>query len=149
MATSEASALSVTTLTRRTYLRLDSLTQLEELQLICSISDTSLRRIAALPNLKAVDIQFTPVTDVGIQYLANAPSLTLVVLTGTSLTDNGLSTLAKTPSLRRVFAEKTSITAAGLSRFHELRADCTIQHDNGVIAAEQGRPPERRIGSDS
>lgn len=115
---------------------LDSLTQLEELKLMCSISDTSLRGIASLPNLQALDIQFTPVTDAGIQYLTQAPSLTLVVLTGTSLTDDGLLSLAKIRSLRRVFAEKTKITAAGVARFRELRPDCTIQHDNGLIGAE-------------
>ena len=123
---------------------LHDLAQLEELQLMCPITDDTLKEVATFPNLNALDVQFTDITDEGLRYLSAAPALRLVVLNGTSITDEGLSHLAEARTLENVFAEKTAISEVGLRNFHDRRPDCRIQYDKGVIAAEQTdeREPE-------
>ena len=123
---------------------LHKLAQLEELQLMCPITNDTLKEVASFQNLRALDVQHTAITDDGLRYLAAAPALRLVVLDGTSISDRGLSHLADIRTLANVFAEKTSISEDGAMEFHGRRPDCRIQYDDGVIAPEptDEREPE-------
>jgi hypothetical protein len=67
------------------------------------VSDAGLTHIAALPNLKELDLRGTNVTDEGLARLARLKNLNRVWLSGTRVTDAGVADLKwALPSVKEV-----------------------------------------------
>jgi hypothetical protein len=98
------------------------LTQIQALDLnSCdNVSDDGIEHIAALTNLRELQLADTKVTDAGLRYLKALTQLQTLTLSSTQVTDAGLEHLARLTALRELDLNHTKITGAGLRHLKAL-----------------------------
>ena len=74
------------------------------------------RIVRLLPQLKALDLSFTPVTDEALQRLAELPRLEWLNLYATRVSDAGLPWLNRLPKLKVLIVAETEMSVPGLAR---------------------------------
>ena len=83
------------------------------------ITDSGLRHLAGLTNLRWLYLAKTQVSDAGLVYLKNLSSLEELDLSETRITDDGLVHLEGLVSLRELDISNTDVTAAGVGKLQE------------------------------
>ncbi len=78
------------------------------------------RLVRLLPELKALDLSFTPITDQALQHLAELAQLEWLNLYATNVSDAGLPHLNRLSKLKVLIVAETEMSVPGLAR--ELRA---------------------------
>lgn len=84
------------------------------------IRDEQLSQLAALSDLKSLNLSNTGITDVGLNHLANLKKLKFLYLFGTRLTDSGMPSIATLPRLEVLCLDSTEITDLGLKTLEDL-----------------------------
>jgi hypothetical protein len=87
-----------------------------------SVSDSTLRHVAALDNLKALWLGNSRITDDGLAYLRGMNRLEQLWLGNTRVTDVGLVHLGSLRSLRDLSIGNTRVSDAGLVHLRGLRS---------------------------
>ena len=96
-------------------------TELEVLDLRESkLTDAGLAHVAALANLKWLNLDGVGVTDSGLENLKNLSSLEKLVLSNTAVTDAGLIHLHGLANLESLDLDGTTVTDAGLAHLVSL-----------------------------
>ncbi len=113
---------------------LDGLVGLEELSM-CYLTDSNLRLIARLPNLRSLDLCFcdSAITDAGMARLLSCGKLKTLLLDYTKVTDAALLTLAKRPDLESLSIGGTGVTADGLKNLKPFRNLTTLGVDSKLL----------------
>lgn len=121
--------------------------QIAELSLArTAISDAALAQLAAMPNLRDLDLRGTAVTSVGVAALRPAAKLERLVLAQTHLDDSATASLAAMPALREVYLWQSGVSEAAVAQLCQ-RAP-SLQVDAGVdgAAAALEVEPEVELG---
>jgi hypothetical protein len=87
------------------------------------VTDTGLRHLAHLPNLRRLELCGTDIDGRGLSYLGGLTELSSLRLDSTNINDAGLQSMPELPNLQLLFLSGTRITDAGiphLSRFPGL-----------------------------
>ena len=79
------------------------------------------RLVGLLPELKALDLSFTPITDEALKHLVELPRLEWLNLYATPVSDAGLPYLNRLPKLRVLIVAETEMTVPGVARAAALR----------------------------
>jgi hypothetical protein len=93
------------------------------------LTDSDLRLLAALPELRWLDLSGTNITDAGLKNLTDAnhrphgtqPQVWWLDLSGTKITDAGLKHVAALKGLEHLNLDKTSVSIAGLLHLKNLK----------------------------
>src|SRR5260370_10957574 len=105
------------------------------------INDATLKALAGLKHVRALDIGFTPVSDAGLKELTNlVPQLQTLSLAGTKITNAGLKELAAFKQLQSLSVGYTAVTDAGLKDLATLPGLQTLVLDGNQIS-EAGLVP--------
>ncbi len=127
---------------------LTALSRLEDLNIGGTrITDLGVGRLAALANLRVLDLSRTAATGAGLERLARLERLSLwksratdesaarlaglrqlrfLDLADTSVTDRTLEPLASLPALADLYLDGTRVTAEGVDRFAKARPQCRV-----------------------
>lgn len=90
------------------------------------VTDNDLSGIAALRNLRHLNLDFTRITAAGLPTLTRLPHLQSLSLAGVPLKAGDLGRLAGISSLRKLFLWKTGITASEVARLRRDRRDLQL-----------------------
>lgn len=82
-----------------------------------NLSDQGVRRLAALPNVRILDVAETQITDDGLLALAGLPYRQLVLRGNARLTDRSLTRLAANKELESLTLSGTGVTDGTLEQF--------------------------------
>lgn len=74
-----------------------------------------------------INLRFTPVTDDFLKKLAALPDLEAIDVRGTQITDAGLESLNAAPALKNLYLSLTKVTDEGADRFRESHPNCNVQ----------------------
>ncbi len=85
------------------------------------ITDASLRRLAAAPQLKKLTLERTKVTAQGLAVLSQLPQLEYLDLSGLPVDDQVLANLARLEKLESLWLSETQVTDAGLMQLAALK----------------------------
>jgi len=97
------------------------------------ITDTGLKEVAKLQQLKGLGLNDTKITDAGLVELAELQKLTGLDLRRTKITDAGLVELAKLQQLEGLGLTGTKISDEGLKEVAKLQQLTTLGLDNTQI----------------
>jgi hypothetical protein len=103
-----------------------------------AVTDAGLRHLAALPNLRHLDLRGTAVTDRGLVVLGDLPHLETLSLAMTAVTDRGMSELAHLGALRQLGLEWTHTGDAAIRALAGKRHLRHLATGNGVTDAGLG-----------
>ncbi|MBX3399036.1 MAG: protein kinase [Gemmataceae bacterium] len=101
-----------------------------------TVSDAGLAHLKNLGKLGAITLGNLPVGDEGLSHLKELKGLESLTASGTAVTDAGLIHLKEIKGLRNLYLKGTKVSAKGLADFHVALPACRIEHDGGVIEAE-------------
>ncbi len=104
---------------------LQGLTSLERVGLSCS-SIQNLEVLAALPQLKTLELAETQISDASIEVLSRSPSIRSLSLQRTGLTDRSLEHLAALSTLRELTVGP-NISESAARKLHEDLPECMIE----------------------
>lgn len=90
------------------------------------VSDTGIRNLPALPNLRDLDVSGTHITDVALERIAKFPRLAVLNLSGLPISDDGLMWLADASSLTRIDLTGTRVTEDGAESFQLESPDVVL-----------------------
>jgi hypothetical protein len=91
------------------------------------VTDQTLERLGALPELTNLHISSPKATDAGAAHLAGAKTLISVYLTECSqVTDAGIQNLATLPELIDLVVVGTKVTDAGVAAFKKVKPKCLV-----------------------
>jgi ankyrin repeat protein len=103
-----------------------------------ALSDTGLRHLARMPQLRHLDLSGTQVTDRGLEVLRELPALESISLSWTGITDAGVAHLRNCRHLRRV---DLSATNTGDDAIKALMGMSTLCHfKSGARVTDAGLP---------
>ena len=85
------------------------------------VTDSGLKEVAKLQNLKELFLNYTQITDAGLKEVAKMQQLTMLGLSDTKITDAGLVELAELQQLTSLGLDNTQITDAGLKEVAKLQ----------------------------
>ena len=89
---------------------LSGLTSLTSLTLGANVSDEELQYIAALTNLRVLELYYSKVTDAGVVHLLKLKSLRKLEIPQSEITDKGIAQLVKLDNLENLFLLGTKVT---------------------------------------
>lgn len=113
-------------------IHLAGLAQLERLSLNrTDISNTSLRTIVGLPNLRQLLLEETSLTDADLSILGSS-RITAVSLADTNVSDVGVEQLARVQTLRAVSLARTRITDQGVAALGELDLHTLVLDETNI-----------------
>jgi hypothetical protein len=117
-------------ITNRGLATLAALTDLRELDLSqCDVTDAGLVNLVALHELRRLDLSETPVTATGVTHLNVLPKLEILALKQTNLEDDAVEPLSRMTQLRELHVWGTSITDEGLRELARRLPDCRVTPD--------------------
>jgi Leucine-rich repeat (LRR) protein len=106
---------------------LAALKQLRNLDLNSTkVTDAGLKDLAALKQLETLDLDNTKVTDAGLKDLAALKELQILTLNGTKVTDAGLKDLAALKQLDALDLRHTKVTDIGVKDLKRALPECSI-----------------------
>jgi YHS domain-containing protein len=111
------------------------------------VTDAGLKPLAAMKNLRRLQLDRTAITDTGLAHLAPLSHLESLSLHSTKITDTGLLALRALPRLRSLYLWQTGVTPAGLEKLVKAQTDqnkisrwkAQISELESNISAEQFR----------
>jgi mono/diheme cytochrome c family protein len=98
------------------------------------ITDRALTVIAAMPNLRRLELRATGVTDAGVAALRSHPRLEELVLAQTHLTDASVENLAAMPALTRVNLWRAGVSGEGAIRLSTGRGSLVVELGDRPVA---------------
>ncbi|MDB5385802.1 MAG: inlA 2 [Planctomycetaceae bacterium] len=113
--------------------RIDPKTQQEVVSVLLGkskVTDSDLRVLASIGNLKSLDLASTQITDAGLENVALIVKLSSLDLSHTSVTDAGLRSLSHLEKLARIDLVGTNVTAAGIDVLSTKLPKCKIRWQN-------------------
>lgn len=102
------------------------------------VKDDELSIISQMPNLTALNLNYTDVTSKGIEKLLNLKKLKELSLSGTATDKRVLERIASIPSIRSIFVWNTSIDSIQASEIHKKFTSVSIEtgyKDDGTMMA--------------
>jgi len=84
------------------------------------VTDADLEHVAALPDLKILNLSNTQITDEGLKRLTGLTKLKFLYLFNTGISDAGMLSLVELPRLEVLCLDRTRITDVGLKTLEEL-----------------------------
>jgi hypothetical protein len=84
------------------------------------VTDADLEHVAALPDLKILNLSNTRITDEGLKRLTGLTKLKFLYLFNTEISDAGMLSLVELPRLEVLCLDRTQITDVGLKTLEEL-----------------------------
>jgi len=100
-----------------------------ELRLIFSkITNTCLKEIGKLNQLKVLQLDNTRITDEGLKALGDLQQLTHLGLSGTYVTDEGIQHLHNLKNLTSITLGRTNVTFDGVATLRRALPDCDIHY---------------------
>jgi hypothetical protein len=90
------------------------------------VTNAGLKQLAGLSDLEALDLGATQVSGASLKEFAGLKNLRVLLLDGTKVTDEGLKELASLKSLCVVNLRRTGVTEEGLRRLQKALPDCRI-----------------------
>ncbi len=103
--------------------KLEIFSELEWLDLrITQIGDEGVSHLAALRNLKFLNLFRTNLTDKGLANLQGLTQLETLLIGGTKISDEGLKNLERLAKLKKISVFRTNVSDAGLKHLEKLPA---------------------------
>ena len=90
------------------------------------ITDAGLKKIAALKNLKRLDLRKTPISDVGVAQLKSLSKLEYLNLLNTRVGDAGLRPLANLSNLKNIYLWQTDVTFDGVDNLKRMLPELKV-----------------------
>jgi len=112
--------LSQANATDATFLHLNGLTNMRDLRLGGTMTDSGLEHLKGLTSLTVLTLRSTKVTDRGLVHLKGLKSLITLFLHDTEVTDAGLVHLDELTSLQMLDISGTKVTGTGLVQLKTL-----------------------------
>lgn len=107
-----------------------------------AVTDRSLELVAAMPNLRRLDLRATAVSALGLARLAEHPAIADLVLAQTSMSDAAAATLKQMPRLSRVWVWKAGLSADALAALSAARPGLRLDAGESLVTrAIQTEPP--------
>ena len=96
------------------------------------VTDTDLKHLEDLPEIRSLGLSKTQITDAGLENLEGLTQLQWLRLQNTQITDAGLEHLRKLTQLQCVDLGGTKVTENGLQKLRQKLPNCLVQsdHDN-------------------
>ena len=91
------------------------------------VTDTDLKHIITLSQLRRLDLGSKPITDAGLEHLRGLSQLRVLILTGTRITDAGLKYLTKLAQLQEICVHSTQLTDQTINQLQRALPNCKIQ----------------------
>ena len=97
-----------------------------------NVTDTDLKHLEDLPQIRTLGLSKTRITDAGLENLKGLTQLHWLRLRNTQITDAGLEHLRNLTQLRHVDLRGTQVTENGLQKLRQELPNCLVQsdHDN-------------------
>lgn len=90
------------------------------------LQDSSLTKVACLPNLQTCIISDTPITDRGLESFRGHPSLEELWIEHTNISDESISIFESLPSLRELALEGTKISQEAIDDFQRRHPEVEV-----------------------
>jgi Leucine-rich repeat (LRR) protein len=100
---------------------LRALSGLKVLILRCKITDTDVKGISEVKQLKELDLSFAEITDIGLKDISQLKGLARLSVANTRITDAGLKEIARLENLTYLNLTSTRITDEGMLEVRNLR----------------------------
>jgi hypothetical protein len=84
------------------------------------VTDVDLAHVAALPDLRILNLSNTKITDAGLEQITKLERIKFLYLFNTEITDAGVAHLKELPRLEVLCLDRTQITDVGLKTLEEL-----------------------------
>ena len=124
---------------------LQSLPELDTLVLSgTNVTDSHLRHIVDLPNLRDLRLCRTQVSDSGVGLLRKTQRLTRLSLSGTAITDDGLKHLKSLRRLRELDLSNTGVTDLGM-QYVSCALELQVLNLSGTNITDSGVAQLRRL----
>ncbi len=96
------------------------------------VTDTDLKHLEDLPEIRNLGLSKTPITDAGLDHLKGLTQLHWLRLRNTQITDAGLEHLRNLTQLQHVDLRGTQVTENGVQKLRQELPNCLVQsdHDN-------------------
>jgi Leucine-rich repeat (LRR) protein len=101
-----------------------------------AITDAGIAKLGSLTNLHSLNLGRLKISDAGLATLKPFAKLEVLVLIDTPVTDDGLAHLKGLQNLRQLSVMGTKLSQKALQEFHAAVPGCRIEHNGGVIEAE-------------
>jgi hypothetical protein len=104
----------------------------------CAITDSTVMKVATLPNLRRLEVHWIPITNASVKALARSQSLTELSLWVTKVGDEELDALARLPNLQKLDLSLSSVTDTGAAKLasskslSQLHLGYTSVGDEGI-----------------
>ena len=94
------------------------------------VTDTDLKHLEDLPEVRSVGLSKTRITDAGLDHLKGLTQLQWLRLRNTPITDAGLKHLRNLTRLQHVDLRGTQVTENGVRKLRQELPNCLVQSDH-------------------
>lgn len=90
------------------------------------LSDSDIRHLVFLGDLRSIDLQASDISDAGLSHLSRLKNLRTVNVSSNRITDAGVADLRKLPNLNRLHIGGKQITSEGIAVLKRAMPNCKI-----------------------